>query len=182
VVPRSIVVLALALLLPVLGADARAGTPKPAHLVLALADMPAGFSVEDAYRPKPDVRTRLDWIDGYQAEFGDAGSIVRDRVRVSSTVMIYRSLSGSRKAFTASLSACGTPPMHRFAVSPTIGGDNASVCLASYDPAADPLLFAIWRDGVCTAAVSISGLSTTKARALGVTLAHAQERRMLPRC
>ena len=79
---RSIVVLALALLLTVLGTDARAGTLKPARLVLALADLPAGFSIEDAYRPKPDVRTRLDWIDGYQAEFGDRASIVRDRVRV----------------------------------------------------------------------------------------------------
>jgi len=181
VVPRSFVVLALALLLAVLGADARAGTPKPAPLLVTLADLPAGFSIEDAYRPKPDVGTRFDWIDGYQAEFGDRASIVRDHVRVSSTVMIYRSLAGSRKAFTASLTACGTPPLHRVAVTPTIGG-GASVCLASYDPAADPLLFTIWREGVCTAAVSISGLSTTKAQALGVRLAQVQERRMSPRC
>jgi hypothetical protein len=72
-------------------------------------------------------------------------------------------------------------PLHRFAVSPRSAATTLP-CLASYDPAADPLLFAIWRDGVCTAAVSISGLSTAKARALGVRLAHVQERRMLPLC
>jgi hypothetical protein len=162
----------------VLGSAPAAGATgersSPAAMVLAPADLPAGFALDrTATGPRPNARAANEFdvplaafrqwgrVTGYEASFTRPARLVR-RTRgallVTSGVSVYGDAAGAHAAYAFNVKRCRRAPFARRARAVDVG-QEALLCRATVDRGGEAavLYTLVWRRGRVFAALTAVG-------------------------
>lgn len=166
----------------------------PQQLVLRLADLPAGFSIDrNETGPRPNAvvaretsstlvqLARWGRIGGYQATFTREPTLrglLAGSLEVQSVASVYRTTRGAAASFVQSRTACRKPPFKQLSMGGHLGHEAAYCSMQRMSSGQKITVYVLlWRHGRISAAILLGGLAGVVDPTEAVKLGRKQDAR-----